>query len=74
MGLLLLSMLGMIVNQILTTYEKSIYTAPGEMVNVGGKQMHVYTQGEGDNTIVLTPGLGTTAPVMDFEPQIDKLA
>lgn len=73
-GLVFLSMLGMIVNQILTFYEKSIYTAPGEMVNVGDKQMHVYTQGEGDNTIVLTPGLGTTAPVLDFEPLIDELA
>lgn len=73
-GLILLALLGMIISQVMTVYEKAIYSAPGEMVNVGGRQIHVYTQGEGDNTIVLTPGLGTTAPVLDFEPLIDELA
>ncbi|WP_205737088.1 alpha/beta fold hydrolase [Acetobacterium paludosum] len=73
-GILLLSILWVIISQVLTAYEKSIYPAPGEMVTVSGRQMHVYTQGEGENTIVLTPGLGTTAPVLDFQPLIDELA
>jgi len=73
-GILLLSILWMISSQILTAYEKSVYPAPGEMVTVSGHQMHVYSQGAGENTIVLTPGLGTTAPVLDFQPLIDELA
>lgn len=73
-GILLLAILGMIVSQVLTAYEKSVYPAPGKMVTVAGHQMHVYTQGEGENTIILTPGLGTSAPVLDFQPLIDELA
>jgi len=73
-GILLLTILWMIISQVITAYEKSIYPAPGEMVTVSGRQMHVYTQGKGENTIVLTPGLGTTAPVLDFQPLIDELA
>ncbi|MDR9796896.1 alpha/beta hydrolase [Aeribacillus pallidus] len=36
--------------------------------------MHVYTKGDGENTIVLLSGLGTAAPVLDFEPLVNELA
>ena len=62
------------INFILTKYEKATYKAPGELVEVDGKKMHVYSKGEGDHTILLMPGLGTAAPVLDFEPLVDELA
>ena len=34
--------------------------------------MHVYTQGEGDKTIVLMPGLGGDAPSLDFKQLIEE--
>lgn len=36
--------------------------------------MHLYTKGEGDNTIVLLSGLGTAAPALDFEPLINEMS
>jgi len=61
-------------HQIMVAYEQKKYPAVGELVEVDGKNMHVYTKGEGPNTIVLLSGLGTTAPVLDFEPLIDEMS
>ena len=46
----------------------------GTEVTVDGKGMHVYACGSGDKTIVMMPGLGTAAPVLDFEPLAQRLA
>lgn len=46
----------------------------GKMVDLDGQQMHVYTQGEGDITIVLASGLGTENPYVDFYPLHEKLS
>ncbi|MFJ2370652.1 alpha/beta fold hydrolase [Microbacterium sp. NPDC087665] len=62
-----------IVNVIATRVEASVFTAYGELVPVDGKSMNVAVAGEGDETIVLLPGLGTAAPGLDFEPLIAEL-
>jgi pimeloyl-ACP methyl ester carboxylesterase len=63
-----------IFNIFMTAYEQKKYPALGELVEVNGKSMHVYTKGDGDNTIVLLSGLGTAAPALDFEPLINEMA
>lgn len=63
-----------IFNKVMTKYEQKEYRALGEFVEVDGKNMHVYTKGDGRNTIVLLNGLGTAAPVLDFEPLINELS
>lgn len=63
-----------IINQGMTVYEKHVYKQPGKMVKVDNKNIHVYEKGEGSNTIVLLSGLGTAAPVLDFEPLINELS
>ncbi|MGV2446312.1 UNVERIFIED_CONTAM: alpha/beta hydrolase [Bacillus sp. ATCC 13368] len=63
-----------IFNFFMTSYEQKKYPALGELVEVNGKSMHVYTKGEGDNTLVLLSGLGTAAPALDFEPLINEMA
>lgn len=55
-------------------YEKNHYSSIGKLVDVDGHKMHVYMKGEGKNTIVLLPGLGTTAPTLDFEPLVGELS
>lgn len=57
----------------ITMYEKNHYKAPGQMVEVDGKNMHVYVTGKGYHTIVLMSGLGTAAPALDFEPLMEQL-
>ncbi|ALC91490.1 alpha/beta hydrolase [Bacillus sp. FJAT-18017] len=57
----------------MTAYEKNKYPAIGQLVEVEGNNMHVYTKGNGDNTILLLGGLGTAAPSLDFDPLINEL-
>jgi pimeloyl-ACP methyl ester carboxylesterase len=63
-----------IFGHFMTSYEQKKYTAIGELIEVDGKKMHLYTKGEGDNTIVLLSGLGTAAPVLDFAPLINEMS
>lgn len=60
-------------NVIATKVEASTFTPYGEKVTVDGKSMNVVVAGEGDETIVLLPGLGTAAPALDFQPLIAEL-
>ncbi|WP_251401914.1 alpha/beta fold hydrolase [Ureibacillus chungkukjangi] len=61
-------------SNLMTAYEQKKYPAIGELVDVNGENMHIYTKGNGDNTVVLLSGLGTAAPVLDFEPLINEMA
>ncbi len=46
----------------------------GQSVRVDGKNMNVFTQGEGEEIVVLLPGYGTAAPGLDFQPLVDELS
>ncbi|WP_274310211.1 alpha/beta fold hydrolase [Solibacillus daqui] len=61
-------------HHVLKVYEQTQYPPIGQIVEVDNQNMHVYTKGDGVNTIVLLSGLGTTAPVLDFEPLINEMA
>lgn len=63
-----------IFSNVMTAYEQKKYPPIGELVEVDGNNLHVYTKGEGDNTIVLLSGLGTAAPALDFEPLINEMS
>lgn len=67
-------LLSTFLHQILTFIEKKENPAIGQYVNINGKKMHLYISGKGQNTIILLPGLGTTAPVLDFMPLAEDLA
>lgn len=58
----------------MTANEQKKYPPIGELVDVDGKNMHIYTKGDGDNTIVLLSGLGTAGPTLDFEPLINEMS
>lgn len=67
-------MLSTAIHQILMFVEKEKNPAPGQYVEVNDKQMHLCILGDGKHTIVLLPGLGTSAPVLDFMPLAESLA
>lgn len=46
----------------------------GQLVDVDGGQIHVYSMGSGKKTIVLLPGMGVSLPSADFAPLIRKLS
>lgn len=61
-------------HQAMIVYEQKKYPPLGQLVEVGGQKMHVYSKGNSENTIVLLSGLGTAAPVLDFEPLINEMS
>jgi len=46
----------------------------GQLVNVDDGQMHVFSTGSGEKTIVLLPGLGVALPSAEFAPLMRKLS
>lgn len=41
-------------------------TAPGEIVEVNGHDMHVFSEGDGEETLVFMAGGGISSPMLDF--------
>ncbi|CAI6016676.1 Putative aminoacrylate hydrolase RutD [Paenibacillus sp. JJ-100] len=49
------------------------YSPPGKLYEVSGRNMHLYTAGKGDVTVVFASGWGTPNPYVDFSLLYDKL-
>lgn len=47
--------------------EGGLFVPNGQMVEVNGHYMHVYTEGKGDIALVFMSGGGTSSPVLDFK-------
>ncbi|MEC0125016.1 alpha/beta hydrolase [Paenibacillus pabuli] len=62
------------VNKISSYSEQKRMEPYGQRVSVDGKQMNVTIQGKGGETVVILPGFGTAAPVLDFKPLISELS
>lgn len=76
--LILLSILLIIMtiyNQIMLRKNKDLYETPlGQLVEVDGHNMSIYTEGEGKHTIVFMSGWGTSSPILDFKPLYSRLS
>lgn len=53
-------------HRIQSARERELLQPLGEMVEVDGNQMCVYTQGDGEKTLVFMSGGGTCSPILDF--------
>lgn len=69
-----LLLLGVIVEASLSYFDKKSLTVPGTFKEVNGDNMHIFSIGEGEKTILLVPGLGTTSPYVDFQPIWSRLS
>ena len=74
--LLFLFLLGVLVyHRVMLNKEKPLISQPlGDMTEVDGSKMCVYTEGSGEHTIVFMSGYGTPSPILDFKPLYDKLS
>ena len=54
--------------------ERRKFPPIGKLVEVNGHQMHVYSEGEGGETLVFLSGSGTAAPALDFKALYSRLA
>jgi hypothetical protein len=62
-------------NQIMLRKNKALYETPlGQLVEVDGHNMSIYTEGEGEHAIVFLSGWGTSSPILDFKPLYSRLS
>ncbi len=74
-GLLALALLAIFLyHRFQIAQESKLIEKPiGQLVEVEGKKLNVYTAGKGKKTLVFLAGLGTNAPVLDFKALYSKL-
>lgn len=65
--ILLLLLAGYMNHQIQLSKENKRFTPPGQMVEVNDHRMHVYSERNGEKTLVFMSGGGTSSPVLDFK-------
>ncbi len=73
-AIVLLNLISLFVNQVFFSHELDNLTPYGELVEVNGENMHVYSMGDGEKTIVLLPGFTNPLPSADFAPLMRALA
>ena len=71
--LCVLLLIAFINHRIKTESEKSLLEPIGQLVEVDGKNMCVYTEGEGEKTLVFLSGGGTPSPILDFKSLCSQL-
>ena len=73
-AIVLCMLIGAIIHATLLKRDFGRIKPYGRLVNVDGGQMHVFSMGSGEKTIVLLPGLGVSLPSAEFGPLMRKLA
>ena len=63
-----------IYHRIMLSKEKSLLEPLGQMVEVDGNNMSIYTEGEGEHTIVIMSGSGMPSPILQYRPLYRKLS
>ena len=56
-----------IYNKIKMKSEEPLLKPLGQMVEVDNHKMSIYTEGEGEKTLVFLSGSGTASPILDFK-------
>ena len=68
LGIICLALLALYVNhRIQLSREQNLLKPLGELVEVDGKKMSIYTEGSGEQTIIFMSGSGTCSPILDFK-------
>lgn len=61
-------------HKVCSVREQKLLTPLGELVEVEGHNMSVYTEGDGDKTLVFMSGAGTCSPILDFKSLYSSLS
>lgn len=67
-AVLVIFILGCFINhRIQLSKEEALFVPTGQLVEVNGHKISVYTEGSGSQTIVFMSGGGTCSPILDFK-------
>ena len=71
--LLVFLLIAFIYHRIMLSKEKPLLEPLGQMVEVDGNNMCIYTEGQGEHTIVIMSGSGMPSPILQYSPLYRKL-
>ena len=70
-GIVTLAAIGAAYQTIATAMDKRAYPPSGQLVNIGGYNLHIYCIGQGSPTVILETGLGTMlADWANVQPEV----
>jgi pimeloyl-ACP methyl ester carboxylesterase len=72
--ILILAVIGAILHNTYLKGKLAAIKPYGQLVAVDDGQMHIYSMGNGEKTIVLLPGMGVSLPSAEFSPLMLKLS
>ena len=72
--IVLFVIISLVRHKVCSSREKNLLTPLGELVEVNGYKMSVYTEGDGDKTLVFMSGGGTCSPILDFKSLYSQLS
>jgi pimeloyl-ACP methyl ester carboxylesterase len=72
--IVLLLGVGFVYQWVGSSYDYQSYRPVGKLYDVAGHKMHLYTEGQGETTVVFASGWGTANPYADFFPLYAKLS
>ncbi|WP_291575933.1 alpha/beta fold hydrolase [Clostridium sp. UBA4548] len=61
-------------NKIQLKREAKLFKPLGEIVEVNGHKISIYTEGHGEKTLVFMSGGGTSSPILDFKSLFSQLS
>lgn len=73
-AILILMVIGAILHNTYLKGKLAAIKPYGQLVAVDDGQMHIYSMGNGEKTIVLLPGMGVSLPSAEFSPLMCKLS
>lgn len=73
-GLLILLATGFVYEKSAEYSDSRKYPPPGSIVEINGHNMHIYTEGSGDSTVVFASGFGIPCPYTDFYPLYSEIS
>ena len=62
----ILLIIGLICEELLSFLENKNLKAPGDMIKLNTGNTHIFSKGNGNNTVVFTSGHGVTSPYCDY--------
>lgn len=65
--IILFVIISLVRHKICSSREKDLLSPLGELVEINGHNMSVYTEGDGDKTLIFMSWSGTCSPILDFK-------
>ncbi|MGF7059883.1 alpha/beta fold hydrolase [Brassicibacter mesophilus] len=73
-GISLIVTVGIIYEKSAEYIDNRKYTPPGQIINIDGHDMHIYSKGEGKATVVFASGWGIPCPYVEYYPLYNEIS